>query len=355
MKQIIVKIWPYLLASLLVIGFWMLRTSTDNYAWDPQGKETTMLDIALTFLFFHKALFWLVAANLLVLGLLQLTKKNYKTAGVVIVLTCTYYFTLARVIDQKCAFFYYMVFQNQSVSEEYMLRPIEEAGYAIGPLLTGNIADENMKHRRYAILGLQKINYEPATERLGVILFDPSEQDFYRQDAYEALKTFNNERAKKLIEEYENQVIDTKEGITALLPERPEFEKPEPVEVQNQLLILVSEDNKLYVNGVVTHKSELRNVAKHFITQTSDKTEVELPLIGKQLVSKGVIYIQNEKGTDYSLYIACQNELKAAYRELLEEYALKFFNTKWNNLESDKMDIIIALVPQRIQEGVPEE
>ena len=355
MKQIIVKIWPYVLASLLVIGFWKLRTSTDNYAWDPQGKETTMLDVALTSLFFYKTLFWLVAANLLVFGLLQLTKKNCKSAGVVAVLSFTYYYSLGRVIDQKCAFFYYMVFQNQSVSEEYLLRPIEEAGYAIGPLLTEVIADENMKYRRYAILGLQKINYEPATERLGVILFDPSEKDYFRSDAYEALKSFDNEIARKLVEEYDSEVLDTEEGIAALLPTALEFEKPEPVEVQNRLIILVSEDDKFYVNGVLTDKSELRKVAKHFITETSDKTEVELPLIGKQLVSKGVIYIQNEKGTDYSLYIACQNELKTMYRELGEEYALKFFNTKWNNLESDKMDIIIALIPQRIREGVPEE
>ncbi len=352
MKKIITKTAPFLISSLLVIGYWKMRTWTPNYAWDPQGKEMLMLDIALTSLFFYKTLFWLVAANLLVFGLLQLIKKNNKTAGVVLALTLTYYFALGRVIDQKCAFFYYAVFQNQSVAEEYLIRPIEEAGYAIGPLLTEKIIDKNMKYRGYAILGLQKINYELATLKLGEILLDPLEQEGIRADSYEALKSFNNEIARKYVEEYDRQVLDTKEGIAALLAERPELEKPEPVEVENRLIILVSKDDKIHMNGVLTGKSELRNAVKHFITETSDKTEVELPLIGKQPVSKGSIYLQNEKETDYSFYIACQNEIKAAHLELRETGAKKFFNTKYKNLEGDKLDVIVALIPQRIREGV---
>jgi hypothetical protein len=104
MKTLTKKISPYLITSLLVIGFWKMWTWTDNYAWNPEGKELLMLDIALTSIFFYKTIFWLVTANLFVFGFLQMRKKNFKTAGTIIVLTLIYHFTFGQIIDKKCAF-----------------------------------------------------------------------------------------------------------------------------------------------------------------------------------------------------------------------------------------------------------
>ncbi|TYP73660.1 hypothetical protein [Aquimarina intermedia] len=219
MKTFTKKILPYLITSLLVIGFWKMWAWTDNYAWNPEGKELLMLDIALTSIFFYKTIFWVVTANLVIFGLLQLRKKNFKTAGIVIVLTLTYHFTVRQVIDKKCAFHYYSVFHNQSVAEGFIVRPIEEAGYEIGPILTDKIKDKEMKSRRYAILGLQKIEYQPATEQMGQILFDNSELEVYRADAYETLKTFDNEKANKLLNQFRNQAKDSIEDKVVKLGE----------------------------------------------------------------------------------------------------------------------------------------
>jgi hypothetical protein len=219
MKTFTKKIFPYLITSLLVIGFWKMWTWTDNYAWNPKGKELLMLDIALTSIFFYKTIFWLVSANLFVFGLLQLRKKNFKTAGIVVALTLTYHFTVGQIIDKKCAFHYYSVFQNQSVAEGYIVRPIEEAGNEIGPILTEKIEDKEMKSRRYAILGLQKIDYQPATELMGQILFDKSELEVYRADAYETLKTFDNKRANELLNQFKNQAKDSTENKVVELGE----------------------------------------------------------------------------------------------------------------------------------------
>ncbi|PHS63380.1 MAG: hypothetical protein COB12_09530 [Flavobacterium sp.] len=194
-------------------------TWTDNYAWNPIGKELLMLDIALTSIFFYKTIFWLVTANLTVFGLMQLRKKKFKTAGIVIALTLSYHFTVGQVIDKKCAFHYYSVFHNQSVAEGYIARPIEEAGYEIGEILTEKIVDKEMKYRRYAILGLQKIDYQPATELMGQILFDNSELEIYRADAYETLKTFDNEKSNKLLGEFRKQANDTTENKVVELGE----------------------------------------------------------------------------------------------------------------------------------------
>ncbi len=186
-------------------------TYTDNYAWNPEGKELLMLDIALTSIFFYKTFFWLVTANLFVLGFLQLRKKNFKIVGAVIVSTLIFPFTLRQVIDKKCAAHYYSVFHNQSVTEEYIVRPIEEAGKEIGLILTEKIEDKQMKYRRYAIIGLQKIDYQPATDLMGHILFDKTEQVVYRADAYETLRVFDNEISNKLIRAFKHQAKDSTE------------------------------------------------------------------------------------------------------------------------------------------------
>lgn len=209
MKKFIKKILPYIITSFLVIGFWKLWTWTDNYAWNPKGKELLMLDIALTSIFFYKTIFWLVTVNLFVFGLLQLRKKNFKTAGIIIALTLAYHLTVGQVIDKKCAFHYYSVFHNQSVAEGYIVRPIEEAGYEIGPILTEKIKDKEMKYRVYAMLGLQNLNYNPAIETMMQILLDSSESVVYRANAYEFLRTVKTDESKKIIEEYRTNANDS--------------------------------------------------------------------------------------------------------------------------------------------------
>ncbi|MBU6121193.1 HEAT repeat domain-containing protein [Hymenobacter siberiensis] len=102
-----------------------------------------------------------------------------------------FYFAIGKWVEEKCAFSYYTVFLNQSVSEEYLQDPIKEAGYAIGPLLSANISNKEMKFRRYAISALGDIGYRPATPVLRNILFDQSEPDYIRADACEVLTRFN--------------------------------------------------------------------------------------------------------------------------------------------------------------------
>lgn len=209
MKRYFKKTLPYLIISLLVIGFWKLWTLPENYAWHPKGKELLVLDIALTSIFFYKTIFWLVTANLTVFGFLQLKKKKFKTAGVVIALTLAYHLTVGQVIDKKCAFYYYSVFQNQSVAERYLVEPITEAGPEIGPILTEKIQDKEMKYRVYAMLGLQKLNYKPATETMTSILLDSSESIVYRANAYEFLQTIKTDKSRKVLKKYQANAKDS--------------------------------------------------------------------------------------------------------------------------------------------------
>ena len=209
MTTAIKKILPYVLTSIFVVGLWWLFTRTDNYAWFPKGKETLMLDIALISIFYYKTLFWLVFANVTVFAVRQLLRKNYKTTTITALFEIVFYILLGQVVDKKCAFHYYSVFHNQSVSEEYIDRPILEAGYQIGPIITENIADKEMKYRSYAIGGLEKIKYKPATKTLTKILLDKSELVVFKADAYKALIAFDNEETRKVLTDFKNQATDS--------------------------------------------------------------------------------------------------------------------------------------------------
>ena len=199
------RILPYFLTSILVIGFWKLLTGTDNYTWNPIGKEILMLDIALTTIFIYKTIFWLIVANLIVFAIKLLIKKRFKTAGLISGLTILIYFIAGHYIDRKCAIHYYSVFHNQSVAERYIDRPIKEAGYQIGPILTEQIIDKEMKYRIYAIGGLKKINYKPATSALGRILNDSTEHIEFRADAYEVLSSFDTDETRKILIDFREQ------------------------------------------------------------------------------------------------------------------------------------------------------
>jgi len=209
MKRILLKILPFVLTSLLVVVFWKIWTETDNYAWNPQGKELLLLDIALTSIFFYKTIFWLFVANLTVLTVIQLKRKKYKIAGITLLLTIVFYIFAGQYVSKKCAPFYYRVFLNQSVMEGYITRPIWEAGYYIGPILTEEIANKEMKYRLYAFGGLEKIKYKPATGTLKQILLDKTENEIFRANAYETLHSFDTEETRKILNDFKNQVTDT--------------------------------------------------------------------------------------------------------------------------------------------------
>lgn len=203
------KILPYLLTSLTVIGLWKLFTMTDNYAWSPKGKERLMLDISLATIFFYKALFWLVISNMTVYAIIQFIKRNYRKTFITVIITGVWFLFAGQVIDKKCAFSYYVVFINQSVSESLLENPIKEAGYHIGPILTEKIKDKQMELRRYAINGLGEIKYKPATGTLSKILTDKTEPDYLRADAFVTLQKFDTKTSNKILSDFRKAVSDT--------------------------------------------------------------------------------------------------------------------------------------------------
>ena len=72
-------------------------------------------------------------------------------------------------------------------------------------------------------------------------------------------------------------------------------------------------------------------------------------------VSKGVISLQNDRGTSYQAYITVQNELVKAINEIRDEFSMQHFGKKYSKLDDAQVDLVRKAVPQRISEAEPKD
>lgn len=70
-------------------------------------------------------------------------------------------------------------------------------------------------------------------------------------------------------------------------------------------------------------------------------------------VSKGVISLQNDRGTSYDMYIAVQNELTAAIDEMRNELSQAKFGRKYADLTEPQAGAIDQAIPIAISEAEP--
>jgi len=104
---------------------------------------------------------------------------------------------------------------------------------------------------------------------------------------------------------------------------------------------------------------ELREKAKEFMANPYDdenlpeKETKEVNFFGEVQVSKGIISLQNDLGTQYGTYIEVQNELVGAINDLRNELAKSKFGKSFDLLDKEKQDAIREIYPQRISEAEP--
>ena len=151
-------------------------------------------------------------------------------------------------------------------------------------------------------------------------------------------------------------------GLTRLLPPPvPEDqEPPPPIKQRNIFEVLVNANNQLLVEGELMRVEDLREAAKEFIVSDPNNDELpefkptDLPFFGPAYpVSKQIVSLQNDRGTEYATYIAVQNELVAAYNEVREQLSMEKFQKSYNELEDDERKAVRKVYPQRISEAEP--
>jgi len=157
--------------------------------------------------------------------------------------------------------------------------------------------------------------------------------------------------------------MDVDTGLSRMLPPpiQGEVDPDDNTKVneRNVFVVLVNKDDRLLVEGRPTDVSQLREKCKKFITNPKgdenlpEFKDVEVPLLGTMKVSKGVVSLQNDRGTTYKTYIAVQNELVRAYNEVRDELAMKKFGKVYEDLTEEQGKAIKKAVPQRISEAEP--
>jgi len=157
--------------------------------------------------------------------------------------------------------------------------------------------------------------------------------------------------------------MDVDTGILRQLPPIADNHTRTEVEIKdrNLLQVKINQFDRLLVRGKPTHIERLKVTAKEFIK--SDVGRQDLPELEEKvikgiskpvMVSKGIISLQNDRGTSYNSYIQVQDLLVAAYNELRDEAAMQYFGKrKFNDLNNSQKDAISEIYPQRISEAEP--
>lgn len=139
------------------------------------------------------------------------------------------------------------------------------------------------------------------------------------------------------------------QGIYVKLP--PWEEDPPKVLVvdDNVLSVNINANNQLQVEGELITIDELKEVTKIFISNPNgDGNKPKSP-------KNAVVSIFNDRGTNYTTYLAVYNEIKAAYRELWDAAAQKIYNRSYQELPIAHQKNIRAEIPLVISEAEPAE
>lgn len=152
-------------------------------------------------------------------------------------------------------------------------------------------------------------------------------------------------------------------GLSRMLPPiAPKDQTDAPIiKERNVFTVQLNYNNQLLIRGSewMENVDQLKDRAKEFIVnpynnpELPEKSEVEIEGIGKVQVPKGVISLQNDRGSEYQAYLKVQNELQAAYNEVRDEFAKKQFHKSFDDCSEAEQEAIKKVYPQKISEAEP--
>lgn len=153
-------------------------------------------------------------------------------------------------------------------------------------------------------------------------------------------------------------------GLSRRLPPMPdENQKVEDQKVnrRNIIIVKINSADRLLAGSEPIAVEQLKDKVKEFLTNPTDNPNLpekeikDIEGFGKYPVSKGVISLQNDRGTSYHAYIAVQNELVKAVNELRDDFSYKNYGKPFIKLDDEKQGIVKKAIPQNISEAEPKD
>ena len=158
--------------------------------------------------------------------------------------------------------------------------------------------------------------------------------------------------------------MNSDKGLQRRLPPMPyENQQQEDVKVnrRNIIQVKINSNDRIIAGGQIMEISEIKDKIVEFVTNPMnletlpEKEMKEIEGFGQSAVSKGVVSLQNDRGTSYNAYLQVQNELVKAFNEIRDDFAVKNYGKKYNALDEDKQKIIREAIPQSISEAEPKD
>lgn len=145
------------------------------------------------------------------------------------------------------------------------------------------------------------------------------------------------------------------------MPTKDQEETEQKVNRRNIIMVRINSVDRLFAGNEGIELEGLKDKVKEFLLNVNDdpklpeKTPTDIEGFGTYPVSKGVISLQNDRGTSYQAYIAVQNELVKAINELRDDFAKANFGKPYLSLSEDEQEITRKAVPQNISEAEPKD
>ncbi len=153
-------------------------------------------------------------------------------------------------------------------------------------------------------------------------------------------------------------------GLSRRLPPMPDKDQKvedQKVNRRNIIQVKINSADRILAGSEPIDISQLKDKIKEFLTNPANDPnlpEKEIQNIegfGDYPVSKGIISLQNDRGTSYQAYIAVQNELVKAVNELRDDFSRRNYNKVFTLLTEDEQAIVKKAVPQFISEAEPKD
>lgn len=153
-------------------------------------------------------------------------------------------------------------------------------------------------------------------------------------------------------------------GLARRLPPMPDKNQKvddQKVNRRNIIVVKINSADRILAGSDPIDVSQLKDKIKEFLSNPYDdpnlpeKEAKDIEGYGTYNVSKGVISLQNDRGTSYQAYIAVQNELVKAINELRDEFSLKAYGKPFVQLTEDQQEITKKCIPQNISEAEPKD
>ena len=158
--------------------------------------------------------------------------------------------------------------------------------------------------------------------------------------------------------------MDVDKGIQRRLPPIPdEKQQQQDVKVnrRNIVVVRINAQDRILAGGEPMDVTQVKNKIKEFITNPAnseslpEKEMKDIEGFGQYAVSKGVVSLQNDRGTSYSAYLRVQNEIVKAFNEIRDDFAMVNYGSKYADLDEEKQKIVREAVPQSISEAEPKD